>query len=840
MTSTNPFDDISDEAGNGDTFDSNMNANINMDTNDTNNFQGSSAFNNSLPNMNMSAHNFSADTNLDDIGEEDADMPIEASWQFLGDLPYRCIPIFKNVSWRKEHPNADAPFSGGNGLAAYPSSWLQAHKDSNSSLLSDEDLKQLFVTKVTGCPNGGPIAAITLPNRNMTNPNQMMTTTELRIMMPSGRHLANIEFPPPKLISKYTRQPYTASDVLSIGFTDRMLLIVLLRDSLCFTYNLRGQPVIAPFHILIPNMAKGNINAPPVVELLEASFFNGGVAVLSETQQMALVEFFDEHDDPAYMESAHYTARKISPAEGIHSSEYMSISFGTLAAGASPTSTNSPSYSAIITSFPTDVHARTNGNHYCALAVLPRNHTASQHPEVFLSTSDKSVIIADAYNLSITDVDCRQRITSPITSMSFAPNGRFLACFTKSLILTVISTTFETKVLDFDTSEGSNSPPSQMKWCGEDSVVLHWKNLGVLMVGPYGDWLRFPYDFTDDLFLIPEIDCCRIITDRSTDIIQRVPPATALFLRIGSIEPSAMLLDASDAFENGSPASDEAARAVSRTGLLIDAVETCAEAAMREFDVAVQKRLLRAASYGMHFVYKDQLDNRKVMGGEGKVDFRELQEMDRDPDEEDASMGYGTMSSNVNDLSNVRPSPTAKIFVAAAKKLRILNALRHPAVGFAMTSAQFDAITPMGIVARLVEVKRPSLAATISSYLALEKSVQTFARVSRAAAFIASDKGNSDTQTAEFAIKLLNEDALGLITGRKSSSAENKNSKSGQDSYTLNRGGYASVALAAKDAGRPEVAKLLLRLETSIPDKVKGLIAIEAYDGAVSVASDSK
>lgn len=76
--------------------------------------------------------------------------------------------------------------------------------------------------------------------------------------------------------------------------------------------------------------------------------------------------------------------------------------------------------------------------------------------------------MVDAASAEIKDLDCRARILSPIVEMSFAPNGRFLACFTENNMLTVISTTFETKVLDFDTSEGSNQPPLEMKWCGED------------------------------------------------------------------------------------------------------------------------------------------------------------------------------------------------------------------------------------------------------------------------------------------------------------------------------------------------------------------------------------
>ena len=89
---------------------------------------------------------------------------------------------------------------------------------------------------------------------------------------------------------------------------------------------------------------------------------------------------------------------------------------------------------------------------YSAIAVLPRIRTSSRHPEVFLSTTDNSVVVVNTATTEMKDLDCRARISSPIVEMSFAPNGRFLACFTESSMLTVISTTFETKVLDFDVS----------------------------------------------------------------------------------------------------------------------------------------------------------------------------------------------------------------------------------------------------------------------------------------------------------------------------------------------------------------------------------------------------
>jgi len=421
----------------------------------------------------------------------------------------------------------------------------------------------------------------------------------------------------------------------------------------------------------------------------------------------------------------------------------------------------------------------------------------------------------------MTDVDCRSQLESPIVFMSFAPNGRFLACFTQASILTVISTSFETKVLDFDTSDGSSASPSEMKWCGEDSVVLHWKNLGILMVGPYGDWLRFPYENSDNVYIISEIDSCRVVTDTSVEILQRVPPATALLLRIGSIEPAAMLLDAADAFESGSPTSDEAARAIIRTGMLMEAIETCIDASVKEFDIPLQKRLLRAASYGLHFSYKDPSELENIMMG-GPITGGGRREGGGEI--EDGGHYHGA------DGDNIMPSPMAAKFVEAAKKIRILNSLRHPAVGFILTASQFDSITPTGVVARLIAMKRPALATSIGKYLMLPKSVQLLARASKASALVSSaDSKRSDSEIADAAIKII-----------KNESKRGGGPHQQQQTQDFNRGGYASVALAANQAGRPGVASLLLRLETSVVDKVQALISIGSYADAIAVATNAR
>lgn len=318
------------------------------------------------------------------------------------------------------------------------------------------------------------------------------------------------------------------------------------------------------------------------------------------------------------------------------------------------------------------------------------------------------------------------------------------------------------------------------------------------MVGPYGDWLRFPYENLENLYIVPEIDCCRIVTDYSVEILQRVPPPTAALLRIGSIEPAAMLLDASDAFVSGSPSSDDDGRSITKTGVLNEAIDTCTDASTREFDISMQKRLLKAASFGLHFSYKDH-DGAFIMGGST----------------DGASAEGETM-----------PSEAAVNFTAAARKLRTLNALRDPAVGFILTSSQFDHITATGVIVRLVAMKRPALASSISKYMMLPKNVQLFARASKAAAFVAIETKMSDAETAQAAIQIINGD--GPLANKQ---PPNQN---------VNGGGYATVALAANEAGRPGVANLLLMLESSVADKVPALIATGAYADAMAVATTAR
>ena len=279
-----------------------------------------------------------------------------------------------------------------------------------------------------------------------------------------------------------------------------------------------------------------------------------------------------------------------------------------------------------------------------------------------LGTSDSSIRVI-VENDSV-DQLLQDRIPAPITKISVAPNGKFLACFRQDGVLTVMSVTFTTKVLDFDTK--SLSRPKEVAWCGEDAVLLVWKNTGIIMVGPYGDWLNYPYDGT--VQLVAEPDCCRIITSTACELLQRVPSSAEAIRRIGSTDPAALLFDACEGFLEGDPKSDENIRSIASTNQLEQAVQSCINAASSEFDPSRQQSLLRAASYGKAF------------------------------------------------CQNLDP----KEFVETAQKLRVLNDVRRIEIGIPLTILQYTRLTPEVLVNRLTVRNFHFLALRICEYLKLK------------------------------------------------------------------------------------------------------------------------
>lgn len=388
-----------------------------------------------------------------------------------------------------------------------------------------------------------------------------------------------------------------------MGWTQGELLLLVLRDGTALLYDVAGT-IVSTFLLLLPTASMEHI--------IDICIWGSGIVALTSTMALQACDDITAGAPVVY----------------------------SMATGLSPTRPAT------------------------AMVVLQPCFTSSGLVEVIIGTSDNTVLVVDTNGPE--DQLLQARIQAPVVSMAVAPNGRFLACFTASGILTVMSTSFTTKVLDFDTS--TTSKPIQMQWCGEDSLVLYWKHF-LLMVGPYGHWLRFPYG--QPLCLVSEADCCRIVTGDHCELLQRVPGPIEFIHHIGSTDPSALLYDAMEAFEDGDAKADENIRSMELAGQLAGAIHANISAAIAEILPSQQKLYLRAAAYGKSFC-------------------RRLKFSSDD-------------------------------FVAAARKLRILNQLRRHVPALCLTSAQYDRLAPPVLIERLLARNAHALAMCISKYLGIRR-----------------------------------------------------------------------------------------------------------------------
>ena len=273
----------------------------------------------------------------------------------------------------------------------------------------------------------------------------------------------------------------------------------------------------------------------------------------------------------------------------------------------------------------------------------------------------------------------------PFRLLSLCPNGQLIAAHTSAGSLLVMSADFQEFVTDFhcarplddsvDAAENSaeGDAPDQLAWCGVDSVVLRWEER-VIMVGPYGDWVKFTYD--EPVHVTTECDGVRITSETQIEFLYRVPDCMVDIYRPGSTAPAALLYDARRHFDEQTAKADENLRAVGDA--MAAAIEGCIEAAGFTFDPPEQKRLLRAAGYGLVFC-----------DGFARDRYREM-----------------------------------------CATIRVLNNVRSLAVGMPLTYLEYQALTPPVLVSRLANAHHHLLACKIAAYnnLAVENVLHHWAK----------------------------------------------------------------------------------------------------------------
>lgn len=287
-------------------------------------------------------------------------------------------------------------------------------------------------------------------------------------------------------------------------------------------------------------------------------------------------------------------------------------------------------------------------------SLIPPAFTLSRTVEVLLAI-DRTIYVVDA-----TECEDRGLSDGPFKHVNVSPNGRFAALFTEDGKVWVVSSDFQNKLSEYDSK--AKTPPKHVEWCGNDSVILAWED-EIHMVGPKGVAVKFFYD--GQVHVVPDLDGVRLLTNEVCEFLQKVPDETEEIFKLGSTSPASVLLDSIQQLERKSPKADENIQRIKPN--LPEAVDTCIRAAGHEFNVQLQKELLKAASFG-----KSVLD---------------LYSSDE--------------------------------FVEMCERLRVLNAVRDYRIGLPMSYQQYSRLGLERLISRLVNRHEYLLAIKISDYLHL-------------------------------------------------------------------------------------------------------------------------
>ncbi|KAG4068339.1 hypothetical protein HA402_007859 [Bradysia odoriphaga] len=259
---------------------------------------------------------------------------------------------------------------------------------------------------------------------------------------------------------------------------------------------------------------------------------------------------------------------------------------------------------------------------------------------------------------------------SSIVAMSVSYNHAYIALYTNNGIVWMGTSDLETKFCEFNT--GRTERLLQISWIldsencrSSDAIVITYPSL-LIVISVAGDSNLYSYD--PAIFLIPEMDGVRVLTNNCHEMIQKVPKCVNNIFAINSQESSSWLFEAHKKYLEKSHQSDEYLCSIKNN--LQSAVNECVEAAGYEYDSTTQKSLIRAAYFGKAFI----------------------------------------------------PSHNPDEYIRICRILRVLNAIRDSQIGIPLTIKQFHHLKPNVILDRLVFRKHYGLAIHIAKHLKLPES----------------------------------------------------------------------------------------------------------------------
>ncbi|XP_011699104.1 PREDICTED: vacuolar protein sorting-associated protein 16 homolog [Wasmannia auropunctata] len=280
--------------------------------------------------------------------------------------------------------------------------------------------------------------------------------------------------------------------------------------------------------------------------------------------------------------------------------------------------------------------------------------------QVILSNREGIFVIHQSHQNTFPYSNLFSNKINTVIAIAVASNNRHIALYSDTGHLYIGSIDFREKYCECYTN--MKEPLANIAWCGTEAVVCSW-NSTIMVVGRTADTIVYNYD--GPVHLVTEIDGVRVLSSSSHEMIQKVPNVVQRIFRINSTDPASYLLEASKQFQKKSHKADSYIDLVKDK--LDSAIKACIDGASHEFDFETQKILMRAAKFGKGF--------SKMIDSE--------------------------------------------YYVQMCRILRVLNAVRHPAVGIPLTYTQFNILTNQVLLDRLVARRHYYLSIQIARHLQL-------------------------------------------------------------------------------------------------------------------------
>jgi vacuolar protein sorting-associated protein 16 len=444
-----------------------------------------------------------------------------------------------------------------------------------------------------------------------------------------------------------------------------------------------------------------------------------------------------------------------------------------------------------------------------ALVTIPPSMSTSGTLEVLVAI-EQGIVVVDADAALPTSVN-----EGPLLRLAVSPCGKYVAGFSEDECVHIWTSDFITKigsvmVAQMETDRpgynreysdndseggyggdgGPQGPPEAFYWCGSDGVVVAWEGTADVLLlsvstNAWHWWESIAsMDTTSTVgigttsgsisppSMVTEVDGVRLITKHGHYLIRRIPDPLVSVLEIGSTSPAALLYDARRLYESGDARATAELLDIVQSGNLVNAVQTCIEAAATELQPAKQVILMRAASYGRAFL----------------------------------ALQDGNTATSSHHHSTVIID--GKRALRVAQKLRIINALLSETIGMPLTMAQLDSMGTPLLLQKLVGRKHYLLALRIAE---------------------ASGEG-SETVLTTWACDKITTAAAGGV------SDEELLSILLQKLATQPRVKFSSIAAHAQNVGRPRLAALLLDHETHVHQLVPLLLQLGEDERALKRA----